>query len=748
MTSPYDYITHYGWQIFPCHSIQRGQCTCPKGINCQSPGKHPLTQNGFKDATASQETIRAWLARWPWCNWALATGRANGVVVIDIDPRNGGFDSIEEYEQNRQDGPLPETLRSSTGGGGRHLFYAYPPDATIKGDNRGRWLKGVDVKSDGGYVVLPEGEHFSGGRYAWVNWGERPVLMPPDVVSDLSRQSAANSTRGDLPDTSEILKGVPEGRRDDELFRLACRLRRQLGDGARDIVEMAILKAARGCSPPFPDEEALRKVEQAWRQDHDDSFVDWATGAPSGQLDADKGITTRHPLTDLGNGKRYIEEYGRDVTYVSGWGWMVWTDVGWQRDDMGWTAALTHNLSELVIDEARQLEAEGADMKTLGRYAEWARRCQAVGTMNNALSVAKDEPEIRRSVVAFDAEDHLLSCRNGIVDLRDGSIRLPDRNDLVTKNTGVIYDPEFQLPEWEQFLWDSCNGDEELMEYMRRACGYSLTGRHEDECLFMIWGPPASGKSTLLDAMHAALGSYATATSPDTFMWTKGGQQPQVELARMAGMRLVSMSETKQGQAFNENLIKAVTGDSRITGKFLYENPFEFEPKFKLWIGTNHTPMARDDGLWRRIKLIKFPNAVPPEKRSKKLKIMLRDPDVGGKAVLAWAVKGAMEWYRDGLKQPLPVTAAVFEYHQEQDQMQQFVDECVRQSDGTNTALNAAYMAYRIWCSNVGVIRMPSRQQFATMMRDKGFKTILDEGNREMYIGIVVSTPFLGSNML
>jgi putative DNA primase/helicase len=126
MTSPLEYVAR-GWKIFPCYSIQRGQCTCSKGIACQSPGKHPLTKNGVTDATTNLQTVQAWEQRFPNCNWAVATGQASGIVVIDIDPRNGGYDSIEEYETYRPDGPLPDTLRSSTGGGGKHLFYTYPP---------------------------------------------------------------------------------------------------------------------------------------------------------------------------------------------------------------------------------------------------------------------------------------------------------------------------------------------------------------------------------------------------------------------------------------------------------------------------------------------------------------------------------------------------------------------------------------------------------------------------------------------
>ena len=122
MTSPVDYIAR-GWQIFPCHSIELGRCTC-KQDNCGNPGKHPRTQHGFKDATTDPIMISAWMKRWPSINRALPTGPETGFTVIDIDPRNDGFTSINQLQQSR--GSLPDTLRSATGGGGRHLFYQHP----------------------------------------------------------------------------------------------------------------------------------------------------------------------------------------------------------------------------------------------------------------------------------------------------------------------------------------------------------------------------------------------------------------------------------------------------------------------------------------------------------------------------------------------------------------------------------------------------------------------------------------------
>jgi hypothetical protein len=275
VTSPIDYAAR-GWLIFPCHSIERGRCTCKLGVDCDNPGKHPLTTHGFLDASTSVNMINGWIARWPKINWALRTGPETGLTVIDIDPRHGGYQSFAELQQQR--GVLPDTLRSATGGGGRHLIYATPPGVVIP--SRKPWIPGVDIKSDGGYVILPEGKHKSGVPYRWLNWEiQAPTPLPPDIAQMIMNRPSVSSnglTGGDLASTADILMGVPEGERDETLFRWACRLRRQVGDDGRRIVELAVLDAAARCSPPFPADQALRKVEQAWQQDHTDTIVDWA----------------------------------------------------------------------------------------------------------------------------------------------------------------------------------------------------------------------------------------------------------------------------------------------------------------------------------------------------------------------------------------------------------------------------------------------------------------------------------------
>lgn len=722
---PMDYIAR-GWSVFPCHSIVGGRCNCSKGINCQSPGKHPRTHNGVKDSTTDPATVQAWMNRWPDSNWAVACGRVSGFVVVDIDPRKNGFSSIDEWETNRPDGPLPATLRSTTGGAGRHLFFAYPDGVTI--GNRNDWLPGVDIKSDGGYVILPPGTHISGGRYDWVNWTEQPVTMPPDLAQAILSASTAGDF--DLAATDDILKGVPEGQRDDTLFRVACRWRRQLGDNKGAVITLA-LQAARACDPPFPDDQAIKCVESAFKQDHSDTYVAWQ-GATHDQH-------SLHELTDLGNAKRFVDHFGADVIYVDGWGWLTWTDIGWQRDGLDVTGQLTHKIPNIIRDEATALTAEGVDNAIVGRWVRHATATEAVGRLNAITAVAKSIQDIRGSVSEFDSDDYLLACRNGILDLRTGTIRAIDRDDYVTKNTGVLYDPNYVLPAFDKFMLDSCDGDAELVAYMQRAVGYTLTGSNKEEVFFMLSGPPASGKSTFLDGLHAALGSYATTSQSETFMHRRGQPPPANELARLAGMRLVSVSEIRQGESFNEAIIKQFTGGDRVTARFLYQDSFEFRPQFKLWVGTNHDPNAKDDALWRRIKKIPFRKAIPYGERDPKLKLMLRDPDVGGRAVLAWAVRGAMAWYERGLDQPQSISAEVQLYRLDQDREGQFINECLVQAPGKLTPLNEMYNVFSNWCSTTGEFRA-SRPQFQKMLESRGIRISRDDRGNVSFVDVAPRT--------
>lgn len=229
-----------GWYVFPLHNIEQGRCTCLSNCGVNSQGKHPRTKNGLHDATVHVGTITRWWERWPQSNIGIATGSVSGIYVVDIDNKRSvevspgiliseGENSIRE--QSLILGDLPETLTSLTGSGGTHLIFQYPlapwSDTAMWG-NRGGILSSVDIRGDGGYIVVPPSLHLSGNRYLWKDSTQQPTALPKPWIDFL----AAPSTTLSLSDFGEPSSNftVRQGEGQHEfLFKMASRLRGQHG---------------------------------------------------------------------------------------------------------------------------------------------------------------------------------------------------------------------------------------------------------------------------------------------------------------------------------------------------------------------------------------------------------------------------------------------------------------------------------------------------------------------------------------
>ena len=255
---------HYaarGWAVVLMWWVVDHQCACG-AHDCASSGKHPigfLVQHGSREASTHPTRILEWCRRYPRANLGIVTGRVSKLLVLDIDPRHGGDDSLHTLEQRF--GALPVTARCLTGGGGQHLYFLWQEPRPAP---NGILAPGIDVKGDAGLVVAPPSIHLSGRPYAW------DVTLHPDevglapvpswVLDELSAYRQSSTAR--RVDTVSTLAGVPEGQRDDTLFRLACKLRR--ADVPRNIAEALVLDAATRCVPPFPTKLALAKVASAY----------------------------------------------------------------------------------------------------------------------------------------------------------------------------------------------------------------------------------------------------------------------------------------------------------------------------------------------------------------------------------------------------------------------------------------------------------------------------------------------------
>ena len=154
-------LVRRGFAVFPVHSIRKdGGCTCGKQ-DCGSIGKHPKTTHGVDEATHDEKQIKRWWTLWPDANIGIATGTKSGCVVLDVDGEVG-MESLRKLEEIH--GPLPATLISNTGGGGKHFFVTYDPAI---GNSVGTIAPGIDTRGDGGYVVAPPSTHKSGRKYQW-----------------------------------------------------------------------------------------------------------------------------------------------------------------------------------------------------------------------------------------------------------------------------------------------------------------------------------------------------------------------------------------------------------------------------------------------------------------------------------------------------------------------------------------------------------------------------------------------------
>lgn len=247
-----------GWPVFPCYSTEGPRCTCGKA-GCSSPGKHPLTAHGVKEATTDPETIENWWAQWPNANVAIATG-SQSFLVLDVDGEEGErtLTALEE-----QLGPLPETVMARTGGGGRHILFQPVPGVK----NLVRVAPGLDIRSDGGYIIAPPSTHVSGETYVWDLFSSPQAVplapLPPAWIDRITGYREISEADVQWTNPADALKGVPEGERDNSIFRYACSLRAR--GTPRAEAEILVKAAAANCAPPFPEAEALRKLEQAWK---------------------------------------------------------------------------------------------------------------------------------------------------------------------------------------------------------------------------------------------------------------------------------------------------------------------------------------------------------------------------------------------------------------------------------------------------------------------------------------------------
>lgn len=426
--------------------------------------------------------------------------------------------------------------------------------------------------------------------------------------------------------------------------------------------------------------------------------------------------TTRktYPLTDTGNAERLVAKFGERIRYITAWDrWIVFDGKHWKQDD-------TRQLERMAKQIAREIDADAEDEpdeKFKGVMKAHARRSESTHGKRAMIVSAEAEPGIVLDHELLDTDPWLLNTGSGTVDLRSGELRAHRKADYLSK---MIVHPVGEpqgAPTFLAFLERIFDGDAALIQFIQRAIGYSFTGSTEEQVLFIMHGAGANGKSTFLNILMEAAGTYGRTTPAETLYERKPDAIPN-DLAALRGARFVSAFETEDRRSLSEGRVKQMTGGDRMAARFMRGEWFEFEPQFKVWLATNHKPEIRgtDHAIWRRIRLIPFDVTIPEHERDPQLIQKLRQEIPG---ILRWVIDGAKAWHAEGLGVPDAVRQATLEYQGEADVVGMWIEERCEVSLDAQERSSKLYADYVDWCRDIGQ-RAMSQTRFGTELISRG----------------------------
>ncbi len=308
--------------------------------------------------------------------------------------------------------------------------------------------------------------------------------------------------------------------------------------------------------------------------------------------------------TDYGNAERLVLMRGENIRYNhAAKKWLIWNGKYWEND----TADKIVLKTKGVIRQLEQIAFSMEDDPKRDKFIKFLLRSESNNKIKSIISLAESELPI--SYENLDINKMMFNIDNGTIDLKTGQVNQHNRDDYITKISPVIYDQNAKCPKFLTFLNKIFENDQDIISYMQRVMGYTLTGQSGEQCMFILWGTGKNGKSTLLNILIHILGDYGMNTPASTFLSTKYESGSSNDLARLKGARGVCcVVEPEVNKHLSESLVKQATGNDTITSRFLFQEFFEYQPEFKIFLATNNKPIIKgqNEGIWRRIHLIHF----------------------------------------------------------------------------------------------------------------------------------------------
>lgn len=683
--------------------------------------KRPAIPRGLHGATTDKKELKRYFGNNPHANYGVSTGGTSNIFVLDIDGRAGRRSLSRLIAKH---GKLPRTVTVLTGNGEHRYFRG---NGTAIKNSAGRLGEGLDIRGDGGYVVGPGSVHPSGRVYSFKEGralNEAAIAKTPPwllalVTSDRPRPPA--KTQVEVPINKprrltaymqaaqrrelERLSRAPNHQRNHYLNRSAFRLGQllpygvldedgcthKLSEVARDIglEESEIIPTIRsGLSAGSRSPRLLTFLK---------SKIDNPAVAEQDSQTPDLTIElSKLHENDTDNAQRFALRWADRILYTPGKGWLVFDGQRWKPDSFLHCMELAKRTARLIADEAQHLPDDQA--KAVRR--KFADSSLSKGSLERMIDLAKSLVMVDDN--RLDADPWLLNTITGTIDLRTGDRDDHDPRDLLTKIAPVAADRTAKCPQFKKFLKRVTGGDRALMKYIKKCAGYSLTGSTQEQVFFFCYGKSGSnGKSTLVNLMRDMLGDYSRHTPTETLLTKQYDNNIPADLARLAGVRMVSAIEANFDRHLDEAKLKSMTGGEPITARFMRQDFFEFTPAFKLWLVANDMPRVRgtDTAFWRRVRVVPFEIQIPDSEKDPELPEKLRQELPG---ILAWAVRGCKQWRAEGLIEPVAVRQASRRWLEAADHLKRFVADCIIVDPGNRLASSSLLNRYTNWCSKNG----------------------------------------------
>lgn len=445
---------------------------------------------------------------------------------------------------------------------------------------------------------------------------------------------------------------------------------------------------------------------------------------------------------EVGFAERFQDQWGEFTRFDANRAqWMTWTGTHWKADDTGAVVECMKKVGWNILNV--EVPCMRAASKEPGDYYDVASRALTAeghklhnkAAIHAALALAQSMPQLVTRTADYDADPMLFNCLSGTVDLRDGSIRPHSKADYMTQMGNAPIDSEdSDCPQWKQFLLDIMRGDMQMVDYLQRLFGYTLTGDTSEQCFVMMYGNGANGKSTCINVLQYIMGDYAKTADFNTFLDLNRGAAPRNDLAAMVGKRFVVASEGTEGKSLDESVLKQFCGSDTVTARQLHKEFFEFRPVAKIMLATNHKPVVKgtDEGIWRRMRLIPFLACFTAVNCDPRMEAKLKTE---APAILRWMVQGSQLWKTYGLGMPEAIRDATSQYRSSMDVFQTFLDERCTTERTARVNSQELYENYTNWCGTAG-IRIPMKQAgFNQRLEERGFIR-QKSGGRNLWTGL------------